>query len=185
MTDHNTTTIFNDIYDSTNKKVLSFITAKCSRTSDISDIFQDTYMEVFMVIEKRGVNYIDNPEAFVMKITKQKIYKYYTLLDKLKFFVSIHSTNEAGEEVNIAELETDSFSIEDKVSNHALVEDICKHLAIKSVEIQKIFHLFYYLEYTIPEIAKMLSMSESNVKHKLYRTLNELRNLYVKKDGMK
>ncbi|MFQ9801920.1 MAG: sigma factor-like helix-turn-helix DNA-binding protein [Clostridia bacterium] len=38
--------------------------------------------------------------------------------------------------------------------------------------------MYYSLDLTIPEIAKQLSMSESNVKNKLYRTLKEMRNFY-------
>ena len=42
---------------------------------------------------------------------------------------------------------------------------------------KKVFYLFYDVGQTIPEIARALSMSESNVKHKLYRTLKELQTL--------
>ena len=44
MTESNINLRFNEIYDSTCKIILAFITARCGNTSDISDIFQDTYM---------------------------------------------------------------------------------------------------------------------------------------------
>lgn len=98
MVDQNLISLFNAIYDATNRKILGFITAKCGNTSDISDIFQDTY-------------------------TKPQI-------------------------------------------------------------VQKIFLLRYSLDMTIPEIAKLLSVGESYVKNILYRTINQLRELYVRKDGI-
>lgn len=39
-------TIFNEIYDRTHQKILIYITGKCHKVEDISDIFQDTYMEM-------------------------------------------------------------------------------------------------------------------------------------------
>ena len=54
MSNPNIASRFDDIYDSTNQAVLAFITAKCKNTADISDIFQDTYMELYQVLIKRG-----------------------------------------------------------------------------------------------------------------------------------
>ncbi len=45
MVDPNITSRFNEIYDSTGKTVLAFVTAKCRNTADIQDIVQDTYVE--------------------------------------------------------------------------------------------------------------------------------------------
>ena len=84
MVDQNPTTLFNDIYDSTNRKVLVYITAKCSSPADIHDIFQETYMELYSILVKKGPDYIQNSEAFVMKLAKQKLSRYYSLLDRLK-----------------------------------------------------------------------------------------------------
>lgn len=183
MVDPNITTLFNDIYDSTNRKVLSFITAKCNNTSEISDIFQDTYMELYRVLSKRGLDYIKNNDAFVMKLAKQKVYRYYSLHDRLKLIIPMFATNNKGEEVNIVDLEMIDCIVKGKNSEDELVEQVNEFISKKSKEIQKIYYLFYYLDMTIPEIAKLLSMSESNVKNKLYRTRKELRKLYFGKDG--
>lgn len=185
MTGDNATNLFNDIYDSTNRNVLGFITAKCANISDVSDIFQDTYIEVYSAILRRGINYIENPEAFVIKIARQKLWHYYSLLDKLKRILPLTEKNREGDEFCQADIQTDAFSIDDKICDDILIEEIKDLLSQKPQEIQKIFYLFYYLNITIPEISKLLCMSESNVKHKLYRTLNELRNLYVKKESSK
>ena len=58
MVDQNTTTLFNDIYDSTKRKILVYITAKCGNTADIHDIFQETYMELYSILAKKGPAYI-------------------------------------------------------------------------------------------------------------------------------
>ena len=80
--------VFNEIYDSTKNMTLAYITAKCRHVEDVNDIFQDTYTELFQVLTKRGPDYIKNSKAFVMRIAKRKIARYYSLLDRLRNFVS-------------------------------------------------------------------------------------------------
>lgn len=179
MVDQNVTNLFNDIYDSTNRKVIIYITAKCNNTDDISDIFQETYMELYSVLVKRGVNYIKNYEAFVMKIVKQKVYRYYSILERFKLMVSISTFNKNGEELNIADFKADSFILEDVICDKDMVAQVNEFLSKKPEVIKKIFYLYYYLNLSIKEIAKLLILNESNVKNKLYRTLKELRKLYT------
>ncbi|HCX79596.1 MAG TPA: hypothetical protein DG577_09305 [Firmicutes bacterium] len=184
MVDQNIISLFNCIYDNTNRKVLRFITAKCNNTSDISDIFQDTYMELYAVMVKRGLDYIANSEAFVMNIAKQKVYRHYSLLTRLKFAIPLSVADEDGNEINIADLEANYFSFNTSMLNSALIAEIKRAISAKPQIVQKIFLLRYSLDMTIPEIAELLSVGESYVKNKLYRTRNELRELYVRKDGI-
>lgn len=76
--------LFNQMYDETNQKILIYITSKCGAPSDIQDVFQETYAELFSILKKRGNGYIQNAEAFAMQIAKQKVYRHHTLLQKLK-----------------------------------------------------------------------------------------------------
>jgi len=175
---------FNEIYDSTNKYILTVITAKCGNTYDINDIFQETYMELYKLMTKRGANYIQNEKAFVLKIAKQKIARHYSLSQRLQMFVPISVKKEDNEEIDLSDADIDSFltedSPEDYVINQLLVENARKLIRSKSAEVEKIFYLFYDVGLTIPEIAKNLSLSESSVKNKLYRTIKELQNLLEK-----
>ena len=168
---------FNEIYDSTNKAVLAFITAKCCNTYDIQDIMQDTYVELYKLIVKRGVDYIKNDKAIMLRIAKQKLYRYYSLMDRLRMFVPMTKTNEEGEEIDLPDIEADAFLTEDFITNQIMLDNVRHFIQGKPQDVKKVFYLFYDVEQSIPEIAKALSMSESNVKHKLYRTLKELRNL--------
>ena len=63
------------------------------------------------------------------------------------------------------------------VIDKLLLEEVNQFIKQKPQDVKKVFYLFYDVGLTIPEISKALSMSESNVKHKLYRTLKELRTL--------
>jgi len=156
---------------------LTFITAKCGRVADISDIFQDTYLELYQLLDKRGVDYVTNEKALVLRIAKRKVAKYYSLMERLKIFVSMTTTNEDGEDIELSELEADTFLTEDFTINQMMFEYVRKAIEQKSEVVKKVFYLFYDVGLTIPEIAKELSISESSVKNNLYRTIKELRNL--------
>jgi RNA polymerase sigma-70 factor (ECF subfamily) len=175
MSNPNTASRFDEIYDSTRKDVLAFITARCGRTADINDVFQETYMELYKLLVNRGVDYVTHEKALVMRIAKRKIAKQYSLLERLKNFVSITTMNEDDEEVNLSELEADNFSTEDFSVNNILLENARQLIQSKPADVRKVFYLMYDVGLTIPEIAQELSMSESNVKNRLYRTLKEIR----------
>lgn len=173
-------TVFNEIYDSTNKAVLSFITAKCGNTADIHDIFQETYMEFYKLLNKRGVDYITNGKALIMRIARQKLARHYSLLDRLRLFVSLTKSIDGDYDDSI-ESEADSFNLEEFVVNQLMLEKAVAHIEAKPNDIQKIFYLYYFSGtggFTLAEIAKELKMSESNVKQKLYRTIKEIREIF-------
>jgi len=176
MSNPNIASRFDEIYNSTSKAVLTFITAKCGRVSDINDIYQDTYLELYQLLMKRGADYVTNEKALVLRIAKQKVARYYSLTERLRIFVSMTTTND-GEEAPPPEWEADTFLTEDFMVNQMLLESARKFIQQKPEEVKKVFHLYYGVGLTISEIAKELSIGESNVKNKLYRTIKELRNL--------
>jgi len=134
-------------------------------------------MELYQVLIKRGDNYVKNEKAFLIRLAKQKLARYYSLLERMKIVVSVNAANEDGEEFDLSDFEIDSFLMEDYAVDQILLDDARKIIQSKPDEVKKVFYLFYDVGLTIPEIAESLSMSESNVKKKLYRTLKELQNL--------
>jgi len=134
-------------------------------------------MELYKVLIKRGAEYITNEKAFVLRIAKHKVALHYSLMEKLRIFVSMNAISEDEEEVDLSNFEVNAFTMEDYVVNQILLEKARQFVQSKSDDIKKVFYLFYDAGLSIPEIAKSLSMSESNVKNKLYRTLKELKNL--------
>jgi len=124
MVDPNITSRFNEIYDATNKAVLSYVTAKCYNTADIQDIVQDIYVELYQLLERRGVDYIKNDKAMILRIARQKLSRYYSLVERLKMFIPMTVTNEDGEEVELMDLEADSFLTEDFTMSKIMLEEV-------------------------------------------------------------
>lgn len=164
--------LFNEIYDRTNKRILIYITGKCHRTEDISDIFQETYMELFLFLKKKNWSEIRNEEAFLVKIAKRKIYRHYTWAEKMKDFFS--KSLDESEQDRISESDL-VLSVEERVINQEMAEAAWRFLQDKDDLTRKIFYLYYYEEIAIAQIAELLSVGESMVKNRLYRTLKDLR----------
>jgi RNA polymerase sigma-70 factor (ECF subfamily) len=168
---------FNEIYDSTYKSVMAYIASKCGNAADIGDIAQETYLEVYGILCKRGAGYAWGAKTLVMKIARQKLSQHYSRLERLKMLVPLYNKGEDGEETLLPELEAEAevFRTEDYVIDQMMLDSIRQIIKQKPEDIKKVLYMFYELGMTLAEIAKELSMSESNVKHKLYRTLKEVR----------
>jgi len=177
MSEVNIVSRFNEIYDSTHKSILTFITARCGNTADINDIFQDTYMELYQILSKHGANHVIDGKAYIFRIAKRKLAQNYSLLKKLRNIIPMGIITDNNEEIELSDAEANSFIMENSVINEIMLENARKYINQKPADIKKVFYLFYDVGITIPEIARELSMSESNVKHKLYRTIKELQNL--------
>ena len=138
MPNPNIASRFDEIYNSTSRQALAFITAKCRNTADIADILQDTYLELYQVLSKRGADYVTNDKAFVFKIARQKISRYYSLLERLKIFVSMNGANENGEDIELPENENTAFVLEDCAVNNILLENARMFIQSKPEEIKKV-----------------------------------------------
>ena len=183
MSNPNIVSRFDDIYNSTHKAVLVFITARCKRTADIGDVFQDTYMELYQVLERRGAEYISNDKAFVLRLARQKIARYYSLAERMRMFVSLNAITQDDEGSELLNFEADDFVLENFVVNQDLLNAVKELIQSQPEMVQKVFYLFYEVDITIAEIAKALAVSESYVKNKLYRTLKELRRALISERG--
>lgn len=172
MTDRDITAYFDRIYDETHRKVLSVITAKCGSISDIQDIFQETYFEIYSVLKRKGKDYIKNSEAFAVKLAKRKTAQFYSAAER-KNILSFSGFDE-----DVSENTADDFSPEDITVTEDLVKRLSDFLETKPLEVQKIFYLRFYLDMKLSEIAQSMAVSESYVKHKLYGTVREMRKMY-------
>jgi len=175
MESTNTTARFDAIYAATYKTVLAYIGAKCRRVADVSDIMQETYAELYRALLKRGADYPMHDQAFVLKIARQKLSRYYSLAQRLRMFVSLPAQ---AEEAAPPDWAIDTFDMAEFAVNSALLEEARTFLRSKPQDVQKVFFLYYEAGLTIAETAQEIGLTESSVKNKLYRTLKEIRRLW-------
>jgi len=183
MQNEDTILQFNEIYNSTHNAVLAYITSKCNATADISDIFQNTYMELYQVLSRRGISYVTDEKGLVFRIAKRKLARHYSLFKRMQNIVSITYENNDGSEceLEISDIDLNDLSVEDITVNQIILDKAKEFIKQKPEDVKKVFYLFYEVGQTIPEIASLLSISQSSVKNKLYRTIKELREIYTMK----
>lgn len=169
-------TYFNITYDKMYSKVIAYVVSKCSDINYVEDIVQDTFTEFYNLLRRKGKTYIQKEEAIILKIAKTKVYKYYSLKQKLKIFIPLTKKNKEDEETENLEIVYED--VEEKYINEYTIKEIWQIIGSTPADVQKIFVLYYYSDKKIKEIAEELKLTESNVKHKLYRTLEKIRKLY-------
>ena len=170
----NTLNTFDDIYKKTYDKVLKYVVLNCKNAEDVSDIVQNIYLEL---LKKINANYIFNNEiSYVIGIAKNKVNEYY----RFKYRVNIVSLLKKDEDTNYDI--SDDFDLQEDFIKNEDIKFVWNYLKNKKVIIFKIFYLYYYDGLSIKNIAEELNLSVSNVKHYLYRTLNELK-IIMKKRG--
>ena len=162
---------FNEIYDRTHLDLLKYVIIKCHNINDTKDIMQETYLELWNIINKKEISDV-NIKSYLIGIANNKIKKHYTLLQKLKT-VSLFETND--KDIELIDTIEDGININDliiKEDNWNIIWQYIK--GKKNQDIPKVFYLHYKLELSIKEIANQLEASESYIKHLIYRTLREL-----------
>lgn len=157
--------LFNDIYNRTYNKVFSYILAKTQNITDVDDIIQDTYTDFYFILEKKYQK-IDNKEAYLMKITKNKIAKYYSFKNKRKV--------ESGSDEIILNI-PDDFDLASDAFINFTIDEIWKETKELNIDTQKILILYFREDYKISDIGEMLKLNESTVKSKLYRGIADLK----------
>lgn len=172
MIDQQSLKTFDEIYYETYQIVLKYIICNCSNIEDVKDIIQNTYLDLYKkIIDNTQIN---NIKSYTLTIAKNKLKDYYRFNYKQKF-ISLFSKQDNIELTDKIPSEED---IEKEIIKCEDIDRIWKYLSKKKAIISKIFYLYYYLDLSIKEISKELNITESNVKHYLYRTLKEL-NTYL------
>lgn len=115
-----------------------------------------------------------------MGIAKHKLKDYYRFNYKAKI-ISLN-TSKNKDELELINNIPEDFNLDEYIITKEDIKLIWSYLKKKKVIISQIFYLYYYLDYSILEIAKELNISASNVKNYLYRTLKEL-NLLLESRG--
>lgn len=168
----NNNIFFEKLYNETFDDISKYVICNCSNISDVNDIIQNIYLDVFKIINKNNYDLLN--KKYIFGIARNKLNDYYRNSYNKKF-ISSFSQKEYTDDFKDDKIDVEkSFFLKydsDKVWNYLR----------KNTLIAKIFYLYFYYGLTIVEISKSLNISESSVKNYLYRTLKKL-NKYMKED---
>lgn len=175
MTSQSNLKKFNNIYDKTYSDILKYIIIKCQNVNDANDIVQETYLELWKILNKKNIEEA-NIKSYLIGIAINKIKKNYSVFKRIKT-ISLFDKNEKN--IELIDSLSDEVDIQNIVIKNSDWNDIWKYVKNKKNQnIPKIFYLYYVLDLPIKEIAIELEVSESYVKNNLYRTLKELCSLF-------
>lgn len=163
MIDQETLKQFDLLYESTYFDVSKYVICKCSKPEDVEDILQNIYFALFKELSKHS----NITKTYIMGIAKNKVNDYYRFNYKEKI-ISLFSAKDDIETIDII---PSDVNIESSLIDKYDTEFVWEYLKGKKVIIFKVFYLYFKLEMTIKEISECLSLTESNVKHYLYRTI--------------
>ena len=149
-----------------------YIVCKCSNIDDINDLVQETYVELYKILNKKEYIVIENPQNYIIGIAKKKIQKHYGILYKLNTMSIYNNENDLEHEQDIP----DNIDIEAEISEKLNAEKVWEFIKTKNIETFRVFYLYFYSDLKLSQIAEELNISESNVKNLLYRTIKEIKN---------
>lgn len=150
---------FDVVYNESYKDISRYVVLNANNISDVKDILQNIYLEVYKNIDKVS------DKNYVFGIAKNVLKKYY----KFKFLRK--------DDTEITDNIKSNINLEKTVMDKFDTEIVWKYLKKKNNNLAKIIYLYYYEDFTIKEIANSLNLTESNVKNYIYRTLKELRRI--------
>lgn len=164
---------FNDIYNETYDNTIKYVTCKCDNISNIADIMQNIYLQLYEVL-KGGKYEIKEIEPFLIKLARNELYKHYSLKDKFKFIFNKEDNIKLSDIID--NVPDEKINIEEELINKCRLNDIFAEIKKTDLLTQKIITLYYLQDIKIIDIAQMLQINESSVKSKLYRGLEKIRN---------
>lgn len=168
---------FNEIYDNTYQYLLKFMICNCSNIEDVNDLIQEVYLEVYRSILKNKS--IQDYDKYMIGIARNKLRKHYRLFYRFPT-KSLFSSKE--DDIELIDTIESDIDIEKMVLENNDLDRIWSYLKKKKIVIQRIFYLYYEMDFTIKEIAQELNLKESYIKTGLYRTLKELQEI-LGRDG--
>lgn len=171
MIDQETLNIFDKLYNESYQSILKYVICNCSNIDDVKDIVQNVYLELLKILHKN--NSFNKGNAYIIGIAKNKVNEYYRFNYKAKI-VSLFSKKD---DFQLLDSIPDNVDLQKELIQKEDLKFIWDFLKRKKVIISKVFYLYYYMDMSIKNISKEFNISESNVKHYLYRTLNELNSI--------
>ncbi|NCA93042.1 sigma-70 family RNA polymerase sigma factor [bacterium] len=171
--------LFNKIYDDSYMPVLKYISARTRTADDAADIVQETYLELYRVIGKKD-DYINEPKAFVMNIAKKKLFRHYSLAEKLKSIIPLYKDKD--DEADPID-EIGGFEFEDSVIDGVLLDYVWNYIMEFDETTKQIFILKYNYDISLDDIATKLNLPLHTVRNKLYRSIERIKDKFINGKG--
>ena len=144
------------------KHIFAAAFSVCQNIADADDVVQDTFLKYHS--SKKEFSSNEHIKAWLLRVAIKKA-KDHTRSFWKKNTISI-------EELMMASPDNEELPLTQKDEGKEILEEVMK----LPTKYRIVIHLFYYEDYSVEEIAKVLGLSVSNVKTRLSRARNMLKN---------
>lgn len=171
---------FETVYDETILDVTRYTVSKCGRLDDVQDVVQNVYTAFYRRLLAKGID-IHDVKAYLIKICKNELTHFYRRQKQLGYEMPLFSEDE--NEIHRKEELASASSIDYEAcyENKALVAALWRDIQALPPDTARCLVLFYGYDMSLAEVGSALGLSESNVKNKIYRSWNALRQKYLMK----
>ena len=143
------------------KHVFAAAFSVCQNIADADDVVQDTFLKYHC--SQKEFSSQEHIKAWLLRVAINKA------KDHLRSFWKKNTVSI--EELAMASPDNEALTIEQKDDGKKILENVMK----LPTKYRIVIHLFYYDDLSVAEIAKVLGISESNVKTRLSRARNMLK----------
>ena len=143
------------------KHIFAAAFSVCQNIEDADDVVQDTFLKYHS--SKKEFSSNEHIKAWLLRVAINKA-KDHTRSFWKKNTISI-------EELMMASPDNEELPLTQKDEGKEILEEVMK----LPTKYRIVIHLFYYEDYSVEEIAKVLGLSVSNVKTRLSRARNMLK----------
>ncbi len=164
---------FQSVYEATYQDLLRYVVIQTKKAGDVEDIMQNAYTKFYGRIQKRGHNDIVNVRAFLMTIVQQELKTYYRFRLRKKQHEQVMPEDDQI---------SGNVRLEEEAVNRDLLQKVWLIIEKAPAQSYKAFVLHYYFGQSVPEIAKALSLTESNISSRLYRLRQTIRARMAKEE---
>ena len=144
------------------KHVFAAAFSICQNIADADDVVQDTFLKYHC--SKKEFSSQEHIKAWLLRVAINKA------RDHTRSFWKKNTISM--EELMMASPDQEELTLAQKDEGKRILENVMKLPAKYRI----VIHLFYYDDLSVAEIAKVLGLSESNVKTRLSRARNMLKN---------
>ena len=144
------------------KHIFAAAFSVCQNIADADDIVQDTFLKYHC--SKKEFSSEEHIKAWLLRVAINKA------KDRARCFWNRNTISI--DELIMASPENERLTLAEQDESKQILENVMK----LPTKYRIVIHLFYYDDLSVAEIAKVLGLSESNVKTRLSRARNMLKN---------
>lgn len=149
-------------------KVYQFAYRRCNTSFEAEDLCSDIILEILTAVHKQQS--VENFYAFAWTIARRVYADYCEKQAKKPLNVSIENVQH-----NLALKENDIDKFVEEIAERAQIKRIFDEISFLSKTYRDVMVMYYVDEYKIKDIAKVLEISETTVKQRLFSARNSIR----------